>query len=137
MHAPFLGPRPPREVPPASIEMTARPVAALVATAVLAGCASDPAAAPDAGCRVDLLVQFSPSVARPTSNTFLQSLVQGTGYDLRYVRSLGTTRVLRMTSAVPTCDAGVARLRADPSVQSLQFDDKNTLPRVPPRTESR
>lgn len=137
MHAPFLGPRPPREVPLPPIGPVARPGAALLIAFALGGCASAPAAAPDAGCRVDLLVQFSPSVARPTSNTFLQSLVQGSGYDLRYVRSLGTTRVLRMTGLAPSCDAGVARLRADPAVHSLQFDEKNTLPRVPPRTESR
>jgi hypothetical protein len=94
-----------------------------------AGCASAPAAGTDsppsrAGCQVDLLVQFSPSIARPSSTAFLQGLVQGSGYDLRFVRTLGTTLLLRLTGPDTTCDDGIALLRRSAGVRSVEIDER-------------
>jgi hypothetical protein len=104
----------------------ARRAAALAATVALAGCATPPATAgdPPAGCSVDLLAQFSPAVQRPTSTAFLQSLVQGSGYHLRFVRTLGTTYLVRLTGPDSTCDDGIALLRRAPSVRALDIDER-------------
>lgn len=101
--------------------------AALCAALWLSGCASAPSeadAAAAAGCTVDILVQFSPSVARPGSTAFLQSLVQGSGYDLRFVRTLGTTLLLRLTGPDSTCDDGIALLRRHNTVRSVDIDER-------------
>lgn len=139
MHRPVFGQRRTPQVPSiaAAFVSNAR-VAVVLAAAALGACAASPATtAADGGCTVDLLAQFSPAISRPTSNVFLQGLVQGTGYDLRYVRRLGTTVLLRLSGPDPSCDGEVARLRRDASVQSLEIDEKSYLPRVPTRTESR
>jgi hypothetical protein len=139
MHRLLIGQRRTPRVPSTAAAF-ARAAGALVVlgAAALGGCAAAPSTnAAGGGCTADLLAQFSPAIARPTSNAFLQGLVQGTGYDLRYVRMLGTTVLLRLTGPDPTCDGEIARLRRDPSVKSLEIDAKSYLPRVPPRTESR
>jgi hypothetical protein len=99
-------------------------LAALVVSA--GGCAGTPVAEPPAavGCTVDVLVQFSPQTPRPGSPAFLQDIVQGSGYHLRYVRTLGTTLLLRLTGPDSTCDAGLALLRRHPSVKSLDLDER-------------
>lgn len=108
----------------------ARARIALVALAVaLVACASTPddagAGAPTApGCSVDLLVQFSPAVARPSSAGFLRSLVAGSGYDLRYVRTLGKTLLVRLTGPDTSCDGGIALLRRNTLVKSLDVDER-------------
>lgn len=100
----------------------------LGAALALGGCASAPADAGAAqarvGCQVDLLVQFSPSVARPSSTAFLQELVRGSGYDLRFVRTLGTTLLLRLTGPDTTCDEGIAMLRRHTLVRSVDIDER-------------
>jgi hypothetical protein len=101
----------------------------LAAALAAGGCASAPAAGADtgqprSGCQVDLLVQFSPSVARPGSTAFLQGLVQGSGYDLRFVRTLGTTLLLRLSGPDTTCDEGIALLRRSSGVRSVEIDER-------------
>jgi hypothetical protein len=130
---PARAPSPARSRRPAALP------AALTAllTLALAGCAAAPStdaaagtggASPTtdrgAGCTVDLLVQFSPQTPRPNSPAFLQELVQGSGYHLRYVRTLGTTLLLRLTGPDSTCDDGIALLRRHPAVKSLDVDER-------------
>ncbi len=107
----------------------ARSAAGALAVALaiaLAGCAAAPAGPAEArgGCQVDLLVQFTPSVARPSSTAFLQALVRGSGYDLRFVRTLGTTLLLRLTGPDTTCDDGIAMLRRNNLVRSVEIDER-------------
>jgi hypothetical protein len=113
---------------PARSARTAVQAFALAALLALGGCASTPsdAQAPRAGtgCEVDLLVQFSPSVARPGSTAFLQELVRGSGYNLRFIRTLGTTLLLRLTGPDTTCDEGIALLRRDSRVRSVELDER-------------
>jgi hypothetical protein len=108
-----------------------RPCVALAGAALVAliGCAGAPAAEPSAqpdsgGCTVDLLVQFSPQIPRPSSPAFLQELVRGSGYHLRYVRTLGTTLLLRLAGPDTTCENGIALLRRHPTVKSLDLDER-------------
>lgn len=100
---------------------------AAVGTVLSAGCASG-AGAPDPaaveGCTVDVIVQFAPYVAAPGSQAFAAELVQGSGYHLRYVRSLGTSHVLRLTGRDATCDAGLAILKREPRIKSLEIDER-------------
>lgn len=110
------------------VARTAAHALVFAAALALGGCASAPADADAAqarvGCQVDLLVQFSPSVARPSSTAFLQELVRGSGYDLRFVRTLGTTLLLRLTGPDTTCDDGIALLRRSPQVRSVDIDER-------------
>lgn len=100
---------------------------ALAAT-LLGGCAAGgtrpAAAAAEAGCTVDVIVQFAPYVAAPSSQAFVAELVTGSGYHLRYVRSLGASHVLRLTGQDTTCDAGLALLRREPRIKSLEIDER-------------
>jgi hypothetical protein len=105
---------------------TAARALVLAGAVVLAGCAAAPADTAQArgGCQVDLLVQFTPSVARPSSTAFLQDIVRGSGYDLRFVRTLGTTLLLRLTGPDTTCDDGIAMLRRHSLVRSVEIDER-------------
>lgn len=138
MHTLPIGQRRAPEVPSRDVAAIHAACLAAVAVALLPGCtAATRPTAPAGGCTADVVAQFSPAIARPTSTAFLQSLVQGTGYDLRYLRTLGTSVLLRLSGPEPSCDAEIARLRRDPAVKGLEIDEKSYLPRVPPRTESR
>jgi hypothetical protein len=127
------------ELRPGSFSRAARAAAlGLVLAGALAagGCASAPAGETEArqprvGCQVDLLVQFSPSIARPSSTAFLQGLVQGSGYDLRFVRRLGTTLLLRLTGPDTTCDDGIALLRRSAGVRSVEIDERQFRHQIP------
>ena len=115
----------PAGTPPRRARIALRGLA-LAAALALGACASAPADPAQArpGCQVDLLVQFSPSVARPSSTAFLQELVRGSGYDLRFVRTLGTTLLLRLTGPDTTCDDGIAMLRRNTLVRSVDIDER-------------
>lgn len=98
--------------------------------AVLGGCAAagagagvDERAARE-GCGVDVIVQFAPYVAAPSSQAFVAQLVAGTGYHLRYVRSRGSSHVLRLTGQDSTCDAGLAHLKREPRIERLEIDER-------------
>ncbi|MCZ8129869.1 MAG: hypothetical protein O9284_01010 [Steroidobacteraceae bacterium] len=112
---------------------------ASIAAALLAGCAAAPdgpgpatggpgpaagATASADGCSVDLLVQFSPRVGAPGNQAFVAGLLRGTGYHLRYVRTLGTSQLLRLTGPDTTCDAGIAALRRHELVKSVDLDER-------------
>lgn len=101
---------------------------------LLAACASAPRGAasasaerPENGCVQDLLVQFSPSVQTPTSQRFVSSLLPGSGYALRYVRSLGATQLVRLTGPGSSCDEGVDELRRDPRVHTVELDQRKLI----------
>lgn len=101
-------------------------LAALI-VALAGGCAAGGAGTAgdaNAGCAVDVIVQFAPYVAAPSSQAFVAELVAGSGYHLRYVRSLGTSHVLRLTGQDSTCDAGLALLRREPRIKSLEIDER-------------
>lgn len=109
----------------------ARRAGCAIVALLLGGCATgagagDPggADAAAAGCTVDVIVQFAPYVAAPSSQAFVAELVQGSGYHLRYVRSLGTSHLLRLTGPDSTCDDGLAILRREPRVKSLDIDER-------------
>lgn len=117
---------------------------AVACVAVLTACAAAPPGSPAArdsasaptSCHVRVIAQFSPGVAQPGNATFLQELVQGTGYDLRFVRTLGTSVLLELTGADPDCSRGLAHLRANPLVKSLQVDARMHVPAPPSRSEA-
>lgn len=129
----------PRRAPPAPV--AGRAGAALAAAATLAAaCGATPVRDPGTDrCTADVRVRFSPSISRPSDPEFLQGLVQGSGYDLRYVRTMPSGTLLRLSGPAEdtNCRDGVIRLRRDPSVKELTLDDRQQLPRVPSRTEAR
>lgn len=108
--------------------------AALLPLALLCACAAGPradrtdgpvaAAAATQGCTVDVIVRFAPYVAAPSSQALAAELVQGSGYHLRYVRSLGAAHLLRLTGPDSTCDDGLALLKREPRVESVEIDER-------------
>lgn len=102
-----------------------------LAVLLLGGCATSGGGAGEGaaraaaeGCRVDVIVEFAPYVAAPSSQAFVAELVAGSGYHLRYVRRLGPSHVLQLTGRDATCDDGLALLRREPRVKHLEIDER-------------
>jgi hypothetical protein len=84
-------------------------------------------AAPSSDCRVRIIVALAKPAPPPIDGAWVQDLAAASGVQLRYLRAITPNLyVFRMIApgGAGGCGAAIERLRADPRLRSVQFDQQ-------------
>lgn len=100
-------------------------VMAWLGTTTSAPAAANPTPSASNRCSLQIIVVMNPPAPQPPAPTVVSSLARAARVQLTFVREAGTTSFVFLLSAAGSaqqCQRGLARLRTDARIQSVDID---------------